>query len=42
MIFNGLNQIDVDDWEFNTIYQEGYHKEHKVIRWFWEILHNYT
>jgi hypothetical protein len=42
MMFNGLKQIDVDDWEFNTIYQDGYHKAHKVVKWWWEILHTYS
>ena len=42
MIFNGLNLIDIDDWQYNTIYQDGYHKKHKNIIWFWEILKTYT
>lgn len=42
MIFNGLSNIDLKDWEFNTIYQGKYYKDHKVIKWFWEILKTYS
>ena len=32
MMFNGLNKIDVKDWEFNTIYMGNYYKDHKIIK----------
>lgn len=38
LIINGLPQIDVGDWEDSTVYGGAYHKDHKVIRWFWEIV----
>ena len=41
MMFNGLNKIDVKDWEFNTIYMGNYYKDHKIIKQFWEILNTY-
>ena len=29
----------MDDWKNNTEYAEPYNKEHKIIKWFWEIVY---
>lgn len=34
----GLPTIDIDDWEKNTIYSGGCKVDHKVVKWFWEIV----
>ena len=39
LIINGRPFIDVDDWKNNTEYAEPYNKEHKIIKWFWEIVY---
>lgn len=38
MIINGVPFIDIHDWEDNTTYKGGYHKNHQVITWFWNIV----
>eukprot|EP01022_Parablepharisma_sp_SALTPOND_P032952 TRINITY_DN87950_c1_g1_i1.p1 TRINITY_DN87950_c1_g1~~TRINITY_DN87950_c1_g1_i1.p1 ORF type:complete len:595 (-),score=9.37 TRINITY_DN87950_c1_g1_i1:3368-5152(-) len=30
--------IDLEDWEANTVYKGDYSESHKVIRWFWTVL----
>ena len=43
----GLPTIDMDDWEFNTIYSGLYEsssskkgKRHKCVEWFWQVVRN--
>ena len=36
MILNGVPFIDAKDWKDNTDYKGEYHKNHKVIQWFWK------
>eukprot|EP00117_Sycon_ciliatum_P043917 scpid27547/ scgid5804/ E3 ubiquitin-protein ligase HECW2; HECT, C2 and WW domain-containing protein 2; NEDD4-like E3 ubiquitin-protein ligase 2 len=31
----GTVEVDVDDWQKNTLYRSGYHQEHPVIKKFW-------
>jgi len=38
LILNGRPFIDVEEWKSNTIYKAPYKENHRVIRWFWEIL----
>ena len=38
LIINGRPIIDVDDWYNNTEYKEPYNKQHRIIKWFWEIV----
>jgi hypothetical protein len=32
----GMQEIDVDDWQRNTIYRH-YTKSSKQIQWFWQV-----
>jgi len=34
----GDTEIDVSDWQENTIYKGHYNENSKVIKWFWEII----
>jgi hypothetical protein len=38
LILNGRPFIDVEEWQSFTAYKPPYNKDHKVIKWFWEIL----
>ena len=38
LILNGRPFIDVEEWRSYTVYKSPYKEEHKVIKWFWEIL----
>eukprot|EP00300_Choanocystis_sp_HF-7_P023139 c23004_g1_i1.p1 GENE.c23004_g1_i1~~c23004_g1_i1.p1 ORF type:complete len:331 (-),score=79.70 c23004_g1_i1:16-918(-) len=38
LLIGGIDSIDVDDWELNTIYRAPYSKKHKVIKWFWAVV----
>jgi len=36
----GDQEISITDWKDNTHYKGTYHKNHPVIKWFWEVLSN--
>ncbi|KAL7689849.1 putative HECT domain-containing protein [Plasmopara halstedii] len=39
MLIGGTaTNIDIDDWERNTVYGGGYHPSQQIIEWFWEIV----
>ena len=38
LILNGRPFIDIDEWKSFTEYKGEYNENHKVIKWFWEIL----
>ncbi|KAL5496237.1 hypothetical protein EMCRGX_G012480 [Ephydatia muelleri] len=38
----GTPEINVEDWRVNTEYTGGYHANHNVVLWFWEIVESYT
>lgn len=40
-LLSGSQQIDLDDWKENAIYQ-GYTVEASVVRWFWELVTEFT
>lgn len=40
LISGDTSDIDLADMRANTIYYGGYHNNHKVIKWFWDILAN--
>ena len=42
LMVNGRPFIDLLDWEENTLYKGAYNKDHVVIKWFWEILAEFT
>ena len=42
LLVDGRPYIDLEEWEMYTEYKQPYNSEHKVIRWFWEVLRNLT
>ena len=38
LLLNGRPFIDCDEWKSFTEYKEPYNENHRVIKWFWEIL----
>jgi len=42
LIFNGRPFLDLEEWELNTDYLGGYSGKDQIIKWFWEILHEFT
>ncbi|XP_065916670.1 E3 ubiquitin-protein ligase HACE1-like isoform X2 [Dysidea avara] len=45
LLMSGLPEIDPDDWEANAEYSGGdggYTEDHPVIKWFWELVHEYS
>ncbi|POM68650.1 HECT E3 ubiquitin ligase, partial [Phytophthora palmivora] len=39
MLIGGTaTNIDINDWERNTVYGGGYHPSQRIIQWFWEIV----
>jgi hypothetical protein len=41
-VIAGTADIDMTDWKNNTIYWGGYHASSSVIRWFWEVVEDFT
>ncbi|XP_072912577.1 E3 ubiquitin-protein ligase HACE1 isoform X2 [Hemitrygon akajei] len=42
LLLSGMPEIDVTDWQHNTEYTSGYDKEDPVIKWFWEVVKEFT
>ena len=40
LLISGLEEVDIQDWKTNTVYTGIYNADHKVIRWFWDIIEN--
>ena len=40
LLVNGRPYIDLEEWEMFTEYKKPYNSQHKIIRWFWDILRN--
>ena len=38
----GKPEIDLDDWQKHTNYNKPYDQNHKVIKWFWKAMSEYT
>jgi len=34
----GIEEVDVDDWEKHTQYENGFTHDHQVVRWFWDVV----
>ena len=42
LMVNGRPFIDLEEWKEFTLYKGAYNKDHQVIKWFWEILSEFT
>ena len=42
LIINGRPFIDLEEWRQFTLYKGSYNQDHIVIKWFWEILSEFT
>ena len=42
LLICGNQTLDFDALEVSCKYEGGYNNDHKVIRWFWEILHEFS
>jgi hypothetical protein len=42
LVISGMPEIDVDDWERNTVYCSFYNVNHPVIKWFWETVRTFS
>ena len=38
----GDGDIDVAEWRRHTRYANGYSTAHRVVKWFWQIVHKFT
>ena len=41
-LISGAVEINVDDWQANSGYSKGYHRDHKVVLWFWRALRSFS
>lgn len=41
MLLYGVPYIDVRDWKLNTDYKGEYSPNHKVVKWFWEVMETF-
>ncbi|KAG7379626.1 hypothetical protein PHYBOEH_011820 [Phytophthora boehmeriae] len=42
LIGGSATNIDVQDWQQNTVYGGGYHPSQRFVEWFWEIVNEFT
>merc|ERR1712070_305020 len=42
LMLNGLPQVDLEDWKTHTEYKGKYKEDHKIIKWFWETVADFT
>lgn len=42
LVIAGTAEIDINDWRINTEYRSGYHDNHQVIIWFWQVIEKFT
>ena len=42
LMVNGRPFIDLEEWKEFTLYKGAYNQDHVVIKWFWEILSEFT
>ncbi|XP_055370851.1 E3 ubiquitin-protein ligase HECW2 isoform X1 [Condylostylus longicornis] len=42
LVIAGTAEIDINDWRLNTEYRSGYHDNHQVIIWFWQVIEKFT
>lgn len=42
LVIAGTAEIDINDWRMNTEYRSGYHDNHQVITWFWQVIEKFT
>ncbi|XP_055685027.1 E3 ubiquitin-protein ligase HECW2 isoform X2 [Lutzomyia longipalpis] len=42
LVIAGTAEIDIADWRVNTEYRSGYHDNHQVIIWFWQVIEKFT
>eukprot|EP00316_Scyphosphaera_apsteinii_P025320 CAMPEP_0119325862 /NCGR_PEP_ID=MMETSP1333-20130426/66870_1 /TAXON_ID=418940 /ORGANISM="Scyphosphaera apsteinii, Strain RCC1455" /LENGTH=130 /DNA_ID=CAMNT_0007333991 /DNA_START=47 /DNA_END=439 /DNA_ORIENTATION=+ len=33
--------LNIDDWKAHTVYSGGYHPEHPVVQWLWQVLEEF-
>ena len=38
VLLSGIGFIDTTDWKKNTLYKGGYHENHQIIAWFWNLV----
>jgi len=42
LLICGSPILEFEALEKNCLYDNGYNKDHPVIRWFWEVVHSFT
>ncbi|KAL7745323.1 hypothetical protein ACLKA6_015344 [Drosophila palustris] len=42
LVIAGTAEIDTNDWRLNTEYRSGYHDNHQVIIWFWQVIERFS
>ena len=42
LLLCGLPEINVDDWEAHTEYKGAYSEDNQIIRWFWQIVREWS
>lgn len=42
LLISGTPQLNVSQWKAHTLYSAGYAASHEVIRWFWELVDEFS
>jgi hypothetical protein len=41
LLLSGLGDVNIRDWQLNTLYKGEYNSQHRVIQWFWMAMYSF-
>ena len=41
LLLSGLGDVNIKDWQINTIIKGEYNMQHRVIQWFWMAMYSF-
>lgn len=41
LLLSGLGDVNIKDWQINTIFKGEYNMQHRVIQWFWMAMYSF-
>jgi hypothetical protein len=41
LLLSGLGDVNIKDWQANTVFKGEYNPQHRVIQWFWMAMYSF-
>lgn len=41
LLLSGLGDVNIKDWQMNTVFKGEYNPHHRVIQWFWMAMYSF-